>query len=169
MMGGEAFAGSPNGGGFAVNPALDAELYDSGSGTWTIGAPPTSQAANSFVAFFAAVAPLRDGRMLLLGQTRFGFLAYTYEPTADLWQSAGQPPSFQEDPGVVTLQDGRVLAVAAQSVWLYDPSQTSLSGAAATGWLDSSGTTLILLAIGLLLALVIFLRRLSSDRHAPRS
>jgi hypothetical protein len=166
MMGGEAFAGDPNGGGFAVNPALDAELFDLGSGTWTIGSPPTSTAANSFVALFDAVAPLHDGRMLLLGPAQGSFLAFTYDPAADFWQVAGSPPPFQGDPRVLTLRDGRVFALAAQSAWVYDPAQTAQQAPSPTSWLDSPITTLLLLCIGAVVALAIFLRRLSVNRTA---
>ena len=171
MMGGEAFAGDPNGGGFAVNPALDSELFDLGSGTWTIGSPPTSGAANNFVALFDAVAPLHDGRMLLLGQVQNpsrppSFLAFTYDPTADFWEAAGAPPPFQGDPGVLTLRDGRVLALAAQTAWIYDPTRTAPQAPGATGWLDSSETTILLLGLGAVLALAIFLRRLRANRTA---
>jgi hypothetical protein len=169
MMGGEAFAGDPNGGGFAVNPALDSESFDLGSGTWTIGSPPTSGAANNFVALFDAVAPLHDGRMLLLGQVQGSFLAFTYDPTADFWEVAGSPPPFPGDPVVLTLRDGQVLALAAQTAWIYDPTRTAPQAPSATGWLDSSETTLLLLGIGALLALAIFLRRLGANREARAS
>lgn len=164
MMGGEAFAGDPNGGGFAINPALDAELFDLGSRTWTIGSSPTSTAANSFVALFEAVAPLHDGRMLLLGQAQGSFLAVTYNPTADFWEVAGSPPPFQGDPRVLTMRDGRVFALVAQTAWIYDPAQTAQQTPNATSWLDSPNTTLLLVCLAAVVALAIFLRRLRPSR-----
>lgn len=160
LIGGVATAGFPSGGGFTINPALDSEFFDPRTMSWSLGSPPTSQRATNFLSFWAGVAPLHDGRMLVLGV--HPALSYTFDPSADFWQVAGNAPAFQTGVDLVTLTDGRVLAVGAKPVWIYDPTQSPPAApAAAIGWMDSASTTLVLVAVALMVTLVGVWRRLS--------
>ncbi|HVH62871.1 MAG TPA: hypothetical protein VNA65_04655 [Candidatus Dormibacteraeota bacterium] len=159
LMGGVALAGSPEGGGFTINPALDSEFFDSRTLSWSLGSPPTSQRANNFLSFWAGVAPLHDGRMLALGVQPA--LAYTYDASADFWQVAGSPPPFQTGVDLVVMSDGRVLAISTKPVWIYDPTLSPPAPGGANGWMDSASTTLVLVAVALLITLVGVWRRLT--------
>lgn len=145
-----------------MNPALAPEVLDLREGSWTLGSPPTSQQANNFLLFFSAATPLSDGRILVIGRIHEQLLtAYVYDPTSDFWQVAARPPSLDVDPSLVTLRDGRVLAVSGAKAWVYDPSRSNEQAPTPSGWLDSAGTTLVLLAVAALLALATLWRRLS--------
>src|SRR5207237_387862 len=75
------------GGGFALNAALDAELYDIGSRSWSLGSPPTfSLSPEPYVAVASAV----DHRLLALTSRQE---AVAYDAGADYWSRITRPPS----------------------------------------------------------------------------
>lgn len=163
LMGGNAYAGSVSGGGFTLNPALDAELLDPRTLTWGLGSPPNSQRANNFLVSWSGVTGLGDGRALAIGFNPSDraplSVAYTYDPGIDFWQVTGRAPVFDELATPVLLRDGRVLVVGTQSAWMFDPRRSLPAPTPAGGWLDSSSTTVLLLALGALVALATLLRR----------
>ena len=109
----------------ADRPMASAELYDPGTGTW---APtgPLSQARE-----LPAIRLLHDGRVLVAGGALGKFGSYQslasaeiYDPKTGTWSTTGSMARDRTQFPMVTLADGRVLAIGGATV----PRQTALLG-----------------------------------------
>jgi len=147
LMGGRAF--NRFGGGFALNPVLDAEIFDVGSKSWSLGSPPNSNVGPEP---FAAVAPAGHNRLLVLTQPLQGAVAY--DVGADYWSRVTSPPLWQTTPVLATMANGKVLMVAGRSAWRFDPVGDPRSGDSGFG-----RETVVLALIAALLLLLIGLQR----------
>jgi len=114
LMGGTA--STVFGGGFALNAGLDAEIFDVGSKSWSLGSPPSSSVSPEP---FAAVAPMADHRLLILTQPLPQAIAY--DVGADYWSRITRPPSWQTAPTLSNMANGQVLLLAGKSAWRFDP------------------------------------------------
>ena len=142
LMGGRAF--TVFGGGFALNAALDAELYDIGSRSWSLGSPPTfSLSPEPYVAVASAV----DHRLLALTSRQE---AVAYDAGADYWSRITRPPSWQGSPALGTMASGQVLLLAGKSAWLFDATGNPRSGDSGPG----KETVILFVIAGVLLFLI---------------
>ena len=134
LMGGRAF--TVFGGGFALNAALDTELYDIGSRSWSLGSPPTfSLSPEPYVAVASAV----DHRLLALTSRQE---AVAYDAGADYWSRITRPPSWQGSPALGTMASGQA--------WLFDATGNPRSGESGPG----KETVILFVIAGVLLFLI---------------
>jgi hypothetical protein len=137
-----------SGGAFALNPSLNAEVFDYRSRNWALGSPPDS--AGLLIAFEGA-ARLADARFLLLAQ---GGAAYSYDPSTDYWSAAAHPPVFASAPTLVASSEGRAFLLIAGSAWEFDPT-SSPPDERSPGGFGSASTTATLAAIAGIIFLLI--------------
>jgi hypothetical protein len=110
--------------GLAVGPT-SAELYDPGSGTWTVTMPMVAQDGGT-------ATLLRDGRVLVAGRLEAGGVsAELFDPGTASWSASGDSKVTMSVATATPLSDGRVLLTgfapgcysckAVSVVVLYDP------------------------------------------------
>lgn len=109
-----------------------AEVYDPATDTWATVASMNAPRRSD-----AAVTPLIDGRVLVVGGSAYAGayipvnpVAEVYDPVTDTWEATGAMVSTRTAVTVTPLADGRVLAVGiGNTTELYDPLTNSWAAA----------------------------------------
>ena len=110
-------------------PGGDAFFILNGRAARYLGASMTFLDLGSQPDLLAVVAPLPDGRVLIVDQP-----SRVFDPAGNLLSAAGSPvTSYFAQPATATLPDGRVLATWSGQANLWDPAGPSFSDLGATG------------------------------------
>jgi hypothetical protein len=131
--------GEPSPPGPAAPLPASAEVYDPGTGTWSLAGDATAPRRA------ATATLLADGRVLVLTSTPLGAVQI-FDPGTETWHPAGTVEGWL-DPTAILLADGRVVVTSFRSLEIYDPrTETALS--TETGDATDSGYSATLLADG---------------------
>jgi outer membrane protein assembly factor BamB len=132
-------ANEPSAPGPAAPLPASAEVYDPGTGKWSLagGAPDPRRAA--------AATLLADGRVFVLTLTPPGAVQI-FDPGAGRWHPAGTVGGWMS-PTAILLADGRVVVTSFRELEIYDP-RTEASLSIETGDATDSGYSATLLTDG---------------------
>jgi hypothetical protein len=119
-----------------------AEVYDPGTGKWSLAGGPTAPRRA------AAATLLADGRVFVLTLTPLGAVQI-FDPGAGAWHAAGTAGGWMS-PSAILLADGRVVLTSFRELEIYDP-RTEASLSIETGDATDSGYSATLLADGRIL------------------
>ena len=131
--------GGPSAPGPAGPLPASAEVYDPGTGTWSLAGSASAPSRA------AAATLLADGRVLVLTLTPL-VAVQIFDPGTGTWHPAGMVGGWMS-PTAILLDDGRVVVTDFRSLEIYDPrTETALS--IETGDATDSGYSATLLADG---------------------
>jgi hypothetical protein len=102
----------------SFGPVTPVRLFDPASNTWTTPADQLPQV------LWPSVAPLADGRILLVGSIANAAAARIFDPATETWAVTTTPPDNLSGT-LARLLDGRVLLMGGRDNVVFDPADAS--------------------------------------------